>query len=266
MSSCSIIRGHIKLPLTAITVAMLLLITMAGSFAAKSGEVNIGQAPKWNPLPSKSPSQDKPVELFFADMYLSVPFELLFHERLVLGYAKDGGCGFPKEAFLHLFYVTFNHSEEIKDLNQLKGKVKIDSPEDALAFVRLKTSPITWYLWGRKSAMEVVSMDQVDLKFCFGDENEYRCRINSNCSGMYGVVKDKSDLDSMKIKRAEVKATKTGFEIHRTLLTEGEKWCDNYIYEVTEFVGSNGSYSVREGKLRKAPKTDNIMWILPIYM
>lgn len=268
MSSCS------KSSRVAIVCMASLLITSASAFAVKKTGLDANQGRKSSPISASSASEKNSENMpryIGNDVYsgvhrfLNTPFTMLDKGTLVLGTLSNEGIGDPIEAFLHLFIVYPNSALEITHLEQLKGKVKINSPRDALAFVRLKTSPVTWYFWEGKGAMEVVSRDQIDSSFFFGDNETYEWLKRLNDSGWYGIVNTKSMLSALKIEQAKVKLAKNGFEIHRTLLTQGKEWGDNYLQDVTEFVGRNGSYSVRKGKLRKAPESASIKWILPTY-
>jgi hypothetical protein len=60
---------------------------------------------------------------------------------------------------------SFRKNVEIKRLSDLKGYVLLETPKEALAFVRLKTSLKTYTLWPIWE-MEIVNPDQIDVWFC----------------------------------------------------------------------------------------------------
>lgn len=247
---------HIKPSRVAIVCVASVLLTSASVFATEKDRSHKASR-------SSVSSKDSSREMPFMRPNLPVPFEVLGGGELVLSERSGELFSYPVETCLHLFLVTPQIRQEITRLEQLKGQVRISTSNEALSFVRLKTSPATWYLWEGMGAMEVVSVDQINPSFCFGDENECNSLRDGRYPGMYGVVKSRSDLVALKIKPTEVKVTKNGFEIHRTLITQVKRWGDSYLQEVTESVGYDGSYSIHRGKLRKAPDTDSIKWFFP---
>ena len=58
-----------------------------------------------------------------------------------------GVLGVPMENYLRLIVVQGHDKVEIPTVADLKGRVVIESPEEALDFVRLFTSPATHYLF-----------------------------------------------------------------------------------------------------------------------
>lgn len=75
---------------------------------------------------------------------------------------EKGLAGEPIEAWQHLQLVAGKQASLLKDIHQLQGHVVIKDAPSALRFVRLLTSPETWYLW-RNGGREVEVVDSSTL-------------------------------------------------------------------------------------------------------
>jgi hypothetical protein len=89
--------------------------------------------------------------------------EPLAHSFFLPGRRFFRGCretlGFPVEAFLKLVVVEDGKKKLLPKTGDLKGHVKIDSPEKALEFVRLFTDLETHYLFEDSRCIEVRPTD-----------------------------------------------------------------------------------------------------------
>jgi hypothetical protein len=75
--------------------------------------------------------------------------------RVNLGYVS------PIQAVQHLQLIDGNSTILLKSIDQLRGHVRIKSAQSALRFVRLLTSPETWYLWSDRVESEVIEANTI---------------------------------------------------------------------------------------------------------
>jgi hypothetical protein len=193
---------------------------------------------------------------------LTVPFRILNQGKLVVDRDHNGG-GFPLEAFERLYLESPKKSERIDDMANLKGKVIIQTPDQALAFVRLMTSPrtyLTWHTYGVNNSngeQEAVIRGQVTEAFCFGDKKMSKDLRNTE-SGYLGIISNTFKMRLAGIRKAKVRVVKQGFEVRRTL-----KGHEGKLLAVKETIGFDGSYSRIVIKKRNLPKS--IDWHFPMY-
>jgi len=129
----------------------------------------------------------------------------------------SGVLGSPMEAYLRLVAVKGNQKSEIQKPSDLAGKVVIDSPGQALEFVRLFTSPATEYLFPRIKLVEpfLAPNDGGGVEYT----DEYRLRVN--------------------IKGPTARQEDEFFVIERPLL-DGS----GTLFQAVERVGRDGAYSL----------------------
>lgn len=185
---------------------------------------------------------------------LKVPFSILERGRLVLCVEEGWAGALPCEP-LRLFLVLPSKVIEIDDLNKLCGRVKIETPRDALAFVRLKTSPRTYHILSFASKgyieAEIVSRDQIDTNFVFGDK--IAVETLKKYRGYLGIV-NKEKLAQLGIKPPFCSKVKHGYEIQRMLLVKDFMTNKQQILRVVEFVGRDGRYIRKESYPLGSPK------------
>jgi hypothetical protein len=127
-----------------------------------------------------------------------------------------GILGTPVEAYLRLIAVKGGEKMEIPSVSDLKGRVVIRSPEEALEFVRLFTSIETHYLFPDIPYVEPAVAEHVP---CLGEyTEEYKERMN--------------------LEPARSRREGNDFVIERNLVDRGGK-----LFRVTERVGRDGNYS-----------------------
>ncbi len=181
----------------------------------------------------------------FITFYLKAPF--LVKGKLVIA-AKDAVE--PLEATERLYLLFGSKMTNIVNLNQLRGKVEINTPKEALAFVRLKTSPKTFYTFKPPECweweLEVISPDLVDEDFVFGDKRKAEA-LKKCHSGYYGIT-PKSRLAEFGIGTAKVRETKQGYEIERVIIVKDFKKKLVRVFKVIEFVERDGYY-IRKRKI-----------------
>ena len=213
--------------------------------------------------PSTGRLQPKPP---YITRQLRVPFQILKRGSLRVGVPGGTIVGDPVEASERLFLIYRTGSLPVNDLRDLRGRVKVVTPAGALAFCRLKTSPVTYYLW-HEPTVEVVSRDRVDRDFCFGDKKECAW-LKTLHSGHVGIVHSAAELQRLGVKAATVCVTSRGFEVRRTLL-EGDPLDIKMRYRIVqtrELVTREGGYSVLSTSKRLAASTAGVTWLIPFLM
>lgn len=194
---------------------------------------------------------------------LEVPFTISKGGTLIVGPEGEAG-GMPRmslspiERWEVLDLVLPNETIQIETLDQLYGRVQIRSRREALAFCRLGTSPKTYYLLLNKATMiselEIVSNDEVDSDFMFGDEHYAKgCRVSDKLSGYRGIVSSRKKLDEMGITPTEVHKTAEGYEVRRTLMVDNHNTGRKHMERVVEVVGYDGSYARTESHMSDLP-------------
>jgi hypothetical protein len=168
-------------------------------------------------------------EEFYIDFKLNVPFKVLKGGQFII--CDKLGAPLPVEPFQDLFlvfppfkvvekklnkhisWITIQPYQFIKidNLNKLHNLVEIKTCEEALSFVRLKTSPRTYYLFDDYWEVEVITRDQIDTKFTFGDKLMAQIFSKSGGSGRLGIVGSKSKLKELGIEPTKVRRVKEGF-------------------------------------------------------
>lgn len=238
---------------------LLLLLWLAGLWAC---------GPCWTkaqPVQAKPRSRliEKPDSV---DSVLSVPFRVLGKAQLVIGLPRDVVGGLPHEAYQKLIIVFPGEAKaiEVCSLGDLRRRVSIQTTSGALAYCRLLTSPATWHLWDKE--VEVVSRDQVDAGFCFGDR--VLCSfLRRTHSGYLGIVDSKATLAKLQVRAAHVQASAAGFSVRRTLLVQCSGKTDPYcLQDIAESVGKDGAYRRRVLRKRNVPKLAGVALGLPLLM
>lgn len=209
---------------------------------------------------------------------LKVPFGILGGGRLVVRLRPPSPLIMPKprrDEHLHLVLPT--ETVRIDSLAKLRGRVQIRSPEEALAFCHLLTSPGTWYLWrGRGGAeFEIISQTHVDINFVFGNESLLAVYSNGHrrhrYSGLCGVIRPDKDLSEFGVKAAEARVTAEGYEVRRTLLVDVSLFDSQVLGEpparmasVVELVSSDGQYVRKEHVVSPLPHVEGVEWRRPL--
>jgi hypothetical protein len=174
----------------------------------------------------------------------------------------------PPDANFALYIVQRGRHRLIRWLEELAGDVRIDTPEAALAYVRLYTSPRTYYLFAEgqrmplpsnllvRSALEIIPHTWVNEGLVFGDRELLdRLRRVSNTADRktaYGIVKPGVLPKPMEF--ATVRRARGGFLIRRPLMVKplNEEEGSPRLLVFEEWVGSSGQI-----KRKKATPLDD---------
>jgi hypothetical protein len=128
-----------------------------------------------------------------------------------------GILGTPIEAYLRLIAVKGSEKIEIPRVSDLKARVIIESPAQALQFVRLFTSLKTHYLFPEIPYVEPSEAEDLP------DAGEYT----------------KEYAERIRLKPATSKPEGNGFIVERNLLDSTGK-----LFRATERVGTDGGYAL----------------------
>jgi hypothetical protein len=153
-----------------------------------------------------------------------------------------------------------------KLLGQLRGYVKIASPEDALCFVRLATSPATAHTIFRardRYAFEVIAFETISDVVVFGDK-EYRKRLSRAYQGSYGII-PQALAKELGFEEPKVVKANGGYEIIRVVVEEnGRRPC--LVKQTHEWVGPDGEYKLVSEKALDSPQIRAVGWHFPRYL
>ena len=156
---------------------------------------------------------------------------------------------------------------EVKTLDALRGYVQIETPAQALAYVRLLTSPRTFGCFPRSQPrleLEVVSRDTVTPAFMFGDRRELEL-VREGGNGSWGVL-DRSWAKRYGGLLATCTPAKDGFLVKRTFLVE--EWNEGYqelhhLERVEEWVGQDGRYLLQKRTRLPDSAGPSVDWYIP---
>lgn len=174
---------------------------------------------------------------------LPVPF------ALVRGQLWIGHLGATMPAIDRLCLYVDHKAQQIYRLSDLQGKVRITTPQQALAFVRLPTSPLTRYcsinFLSRQQdmVMEVILPQDNNEALYYG--YTYMARRYAKTRGGYAGFITKDEGKQLGIKPASCVASGQGFEVQRHIVVRRSNIkCD--LLHLTEWVGPDGEYRLKK--------------------
>lgn len=145
-----------------------------------------------------------------------------------------------------LYYFRPGRTRWIRSLNDLAGQVRIRTPDEALSYVRLLTSPATCLAVrtsGTKLEAEVILKSHVDRWFTFGDVALAQRLRNPRIRGSFGIVLPR-DARALRLHEATSGRLGSGFVVKRTLLVDDMgPPAQRYLLDVQEAVAPDGTYS-----------------------
>lgn len=181
--------------------------------------------------------------------FLIEPWKLETLDRVFLG-SKEGIS--PRRLLAKRGSLTL----EVTSLNDLRGKVRVETCAEALAFVRLQTSPTTYWAFP-EPAGEIMPFDAVRKSGLYGDEALAKWLRELRQEGPYGFV-EPATMRRLGIPRTSCVPSENGwFTISRTLAPMDPK---SPLVRVREQVASDGDY--RRTALEKKPRGE-IPWFMP---
>lgn len=145
-----------------------------------------------------------------------VPSSFLKKGSLWIGNDRNDGMGFPVEAFRALFYRNGKRVFRVKQFSDLKGFVHIPNGNEALDYVRLKTSPATFQYFEQANSLELIRASRATLKWFGNDKHKFERRSPS----MFGLIPDKYWIEA-----DDLQVTKLGgvYNITRSLFRRSDK-------------------------------------------
>jgi hypothetical protein len=187
---------------------------------------------------------------------LVVPFQVT--GRLLIGGATTRERPIVSDPpQIALAHSVDGRDRHVSSLVRLAGSVVIRSETEALAFVRLRTSPLTVYAFDLE--VEVMSPDRVDLEAAYGDR-ELLATLKGSSNGYWGML-DRESQRQISVDEAIVIRRGDRFTITRTLLTLNASRSHHRLVTVRETVGRRGSYRREVVGIRRAPAS--IAWWIP---
>ena len=131
------------------------------------------------------------------------------------------------------------------DLNQLRGSVRIPNKAAALRYVRLRTTPQTYYFWPNPE-VEIVSRRDTNRLPRYGVESDWHFRPGG--SGSFGIVSPHAWRVG-KFTRPEVQEVAGGFLVTRwtyaSAMVSEHASKEAGVYRIREWVGRDGAYRRR---------------------
>ena len=184
--------------------------------------------------------------------------------QLTVKFTNDGsklcvasyGATEPIEPNERLILHTTTKTVAIHGLGDLEGYVHIDSASAALSYVRLRTSPATWYLWHDRQLVEIVDNAMANKLPTYGLASEGKNRAHS---GFMGILSSTAFKQGGFV-AAGVTITAQGFVVKRWLLgISGEK---NTVELVQETVGKTGAFKRVVLQSKTAPQLRDTNWYI----
>ncbi len=203
---------------------------------------------------------------YYVRYELKAPFTLT-QGRLCICVKPEWQGSVPIESYERLYLILPSKPPkviEIDGLNKLRGYVKIETPQAALAFARLRTSPKTLHAFENCWEVEIVSRDQIDQDFFFGDEWRTEYMRKHGESGIDGIFSKREKVASFGISPAQCRKTSKGFEIQRRLVVRDRGGVQ--MIKVVETVGTDGSCRRKESNAINVPKNSELYRVFPIFM
>jgi hypothetical protein len=153
----------------------------------------------------------------------------------------------------------------LNKLGDLRGYVKISTPEQALSFVRLATAPNVHGLILRDDSMvrevEMCPKNILDQDIDFGfppwvHHSVSIASVRRQADGYAGLTSN-SLATRIGVHFANVKSDESGFVIERTLIAwDGPSDSDVYLVRTTEHVGPDGAYRIVRNERKNLDEVD----------
>jgi hypothetical protein len=171
-------------------------------------------------------------------------------------YVGSKALSVPVERREGLVYADQGKLKSIHELQDLARYVKIDDAQAALEYVRLRTSPVTWYLWHDSQAVEIIDAAAATALPTFGLRSKIE---NAPISGFMGILSSGA-FKQGKFTEAKVRAGAKEFVVKRWLLTiTGAK---KNVELVQETVSRTGEYKRVVLQSEVAPRLKDTNWYI----
>ncbi len=171
-------------------------------------------------------------------------------------YLASYGALDPIESQERLLLVSAGKRVAVNQLSDLKSAVHVDNTVAALQYVRLRTSPATWYLWHDRNLVEIVDTAAAGKLPNYGVTTGVTSHVSSGFMGILSSAAFKQGGFST----AVVNHAKSGFEVKRWLL--GINSGKETVELVQEKVGFDGSYDRVVLQSKPAPKLSGTDWYI----
>lgn len=164
----------------------------------------------------------------------------------------------PSEVSYDLYLDTPKKRYFIKSIHSLKGFVEIQSPEAALNFTRLITSPKTHTTIAlssnKKRRLELIDFSSISEDIFFGDIAQMNSIKLNFRNGRDGFIQKGSGYDQFII-MPKIIYSSNYFKIKRCILIEEGDYSEK-IHLIEEVVSKNGEYKIKTEKFLLDCKKD----------
>jgi hypothetical protein len=204
-------------------------------------------------------------ELFSGDKALKLPFKVKDGQLILRCVSFE--LPMPPKLFLINPGVRI---QRIDDLKQLRSHVIIQTPQGALAFVRLKTSK-ECYMFGPEQdsvQIEVTQRTPVSKKPAKSHESTEISEADFH-EGFLGRISSRT-AKRLGLSFAACVRSGSGFEVTRTLLVcpVNERHYNmerdrQYLERIVEWVGEDGEYRIIKRTVLNLPAGEGAGWVMP---
>ncbi|MBV6457653.1 MAG: hypothetical protein HONBIEJF_00770 [Fimbriimonadaceae bacterium] len=173
------------------------------------------------------------------DRHLQVPFNVRGG-----GHFAIGGIEYLNGSLVHFpnsLYFRYGHKRKaINSMKNLIGNVELTTSSEALAFVRLRTSPKTFgsFANGGRGLIELIPRSQITKALVYGD-GKMASLLWKWPSGWFGVIDDK-DFARFCAARATHEARGKVFLVSRTVMSYDFVKESGLVFRIQEVVYPDG--------------------------
>jgi hypothetical protein len=202
------------------------------------------------------PSNQRPAAEVVSPKKIDVPWMKPGNE-LEIGYQPP--LSDPLDARRRLYVVTGGRWQQVRSLSILAGHVRIRSADQALHFVRLRTSPTTSLAFEGTMWAEVLPRTAVDSALTFGDHTLIRT-LKQAREGLYGVL-SADRFAELGFHLPTVSMTAGGYKVRRVVVVLPRGAHGRPIVQwISEQVSSDGSYRITGTELVTRKDVARIPW------
>lgn len=168
----------------------------------------------------------------------------------------------PLQAYEQVLLNTPSSEKIVNRLEDLEGAVYISNSAAALRYVRLRTSPSTWFMWSTPFCLEFTDAKQYLQLPNYGMNTYTSTRSRESRDGYMGRLSDTA-FRSGNFSTANVRVVKGGFVITRWLLSGLRNRLQ--VQLVKEEVGFTGSYRCTIVQTKEPPNLPGTHWQIPTF-
>jgi len=225
--------------------------------------------------PTASGASSEALARALAESYVRVTGRLSDVDFLLRGESLEigtkGGGGFPLSAFERLFLASDGRLVRVRGPKDLVGRVRIQSPQQALQYVRLFTSPATVRALAPaiettsgKRWLEVVPVTAINSDFVYGQSDLAKGlkRVDGRSRNRAFGVLTEAEWRKSGLAPPSVRGIEGGFVVTRFLFTvdEYQDFETSTVHRVAETVLADGRYHRQILDTRKLTGVVLVVW------